>query len=254
MIRSEQINELATALAKAQGEFPSIPKNKVVDFTDKNGRRVYYKYADLADVISATTPALSKHGLSVSQDLIYLEKELCLETTLMHSSGQFKTGIVPLKMFDKAQEQGGEITYYRRYTLCGAIGVQSDEDTDGGNLPAPEPKKAKPIPSANPIQAVKPTVKAATKTVTEVQAATVEPEAKPVEDNSKLLNELKAAVKKGGWEPSHVTAYIGSTYGKKLSKDLTNAEIDHLIKMVMIYKPEEVGVGTGPSFDYGDNT
>lgn len=132
MIKSEQINELAAALAKAQSEFPVIPKNKKVDFQPKTGGRVKYNYADLADVISITAPILSKHGLSVSQDMNYVDKELFLETTIMHSSGQYKTGVYPVKMCDRAQEQGAEITYARRYTLSAALGIHSDEDTDGG--------------------------------------------------------------------------------------------------------------------------
>lgn len=131
MIKSEQINELAAALSKAQGEFPVIPKNKVVDFTPVGKKPVYYRYADLADVISITAPILSKNGLSVSQDVICDEKGIFLETTIMHSSGQFKSGSYPLKICDRPQEQGSEITYARRYALTAALGIHSEEDTDG---------------------------------------------------------------------------------------------------------------------------
>ena len=269
MIKSDQINELAAALAKAQGEFPAIPKNKIVDFLPRDKPRVHYKYADLADIISATTPALSKYGLAVFQDLLYIDKELILETTIMHSSGQFKTGTYPVIMCDKPQEQGAQITYSRRYSLSGALGIQSDEDTDGGapnDLPPDErskPKTSGNVPKTTPPQAQP----IAAKVATQVQASGVDQNAvlvKPesiltgvvapaAKDITKKLEELKSAVKRGGWESSHVTSYIKETYAKKLAKELTFEELDHLVKMILIYKPEEVGVGAAPTFDYGNN-
>lgn len=144
MIKSDSINELAGALAKAQGEFKPIPKNKVVDF-EYNGKRTYYRYADLQDVISMTTPILSKCGLSIVQNTEYENKELVLITTLLHSSGQFISSKYPLRIFTKNQEQGSELTYARRYTLSATLGVHSEEDEDGNiaNQSSPENETSK---------------------------------------------------------------------------------------------------------------
>ena len=131
MKRSEQINELATALSKAQGEFEPIPKNKEVDFQPQGKARVHYFYADLADVISIVTKTLSKHGLSIVQPIYAQEKEMIIETILMHTSGQWLSASYPIPFKERAQEQGSEITYGRRYCLCSMLGVQADEDDDG---------------------------------------------------------------------------------------------------------------------------
>ena len=138
--QSEQINELAQALSKAQGEFPSIPKGKKVDFVDKNGRKVFYRYADLADVIDAIKPAMTKHGLAHSQNIRICNNELVLVTEVMHSSGQWMSGAFPITLGTKPQETGSAITYARRYALCSALGIQADEDNDGELAPENKPQ------------------------------------------------------------------------------------------------------------------
>lgn len=140
MNRSEIINDLAAALSKAQAEFSPIGKSKTVKFN-----ATQYKYADLADMIKATTPALSKYGLSITQELQPSGNELLLETTLMHASGQWRTGVYPVSRCAKPQDQGSQITYARKYALQAALNIAADEDDDGqiasGNLGEPEHQK-----------------------------------------------------------------------------------------------------------------
>ena len=57
---SEQINELAKALAAAQAEIEGASK-------DKTNPHFKSRYADLASVWEACRKPLSKHGLSVIQ-------------------------------------------------------------------------------------------------------------------------------------------------------------------------------------------
>ena len=126
--RSEEIHELASALAKAQGEF------KIAGLTKENP---FFKsrYADLADIVSASRPALSKNGLSVVQPPVFFGKDgvTILETILMHSSGQWIQSImriIPPKA--DIQSLGSYLTYLRRYAYASLIGVvASDEDDDG---------------------------------------------------------------------------------------------------------------------------
>lgn len=124
--KSETINELAAALAKAQAEYPVIPKNKTANVVTNGGQKYSYNYADLADVLSAILPILSKHGLAVVQ----IPTSGSLTTILTHSSGQFISSSFPLRMFDKIQQTGAEITFVRRYSLCSIVGVHGDEDKD----------------------------------------------------------------------------------------------------------------------------
>ena len=59
-MQSDSIGKLAEALAAAQGEMKNAPLNKV-------NPHFKSKFADLASIRDASTPALSKHGIAVTQ-------------------------------------------------------------------------------------------------------------------------------------------------------------------------------------------
>ena len=62
---SEQINELAKALAAAQGELEPAEKNATAAIGEKG--KLSRKYADLTAMIDAVRKVLPKHGLSIAQ-------------------------------------------------------------------------------------------------------------------------------------------------------------------------------------------
>lgn len=140
-MRSEQINELATALAKAQAKFPTIPKDKVATIISAKGS-YKYKYADLADVLSAIRPALTDNGLAIVQTVEVLDKGYRLDTQLLHASGQYLGSSVLLDRWPDPKQYGIEMSYMRRYQLCALVGVASDDDTDSDGLDTKQPKKA----------------------------------------------------------------------------------------------------------------
>ena len=129
MNQSEQINELAKALALFQAKMPAVLMNATNPFL-KN------KYATLGQIIEACTPILSEVGLSFSQ-MVYGEKgEIGVSTLLLHQSGQWVSSSVslpiePEKGKNAAQSGGSIVTYLRRYSLSSAIGIYSEEDKDG---------------------------------------------------------------------------------------------------------------------------
>jgi hypothetical protein len=123
----EPINELATALAKAQADIQN-PKFDSVNPHFKN------KFASLAAVRNAIVPVFAKHGLSVLQNLTTTaDHGIACETVLLHSSGQ-SMRLGPLTMpASKADAQGygSAATYARRYALLGVAGVAGEPDDDG---------------------------------------------------------------------------------------------------------------------------
>lgn len=121
-------NEIAAALAKAQGKMTNPPKNRTGQC--RGGK---YRYSDLAEVIDHTRAALADNGLSVAQLTVYGEGRNTLVTRLLHSSGQYLESTYPLPMNAAAQEMGSAITYARRYSLCAILGIAADEDDDGAN-------------------------------------------------------------------------------------------------------------------------
>lgn len=126
MKTSESINELAAALAKAQGAIQNAKKGSANPFFGS-------KYSDLADIINAIREPLAANGLSYTQRIVTNDNEECgVEMLLMHASGQwilYDPFFLPVAKVD-AQGFGSAATYARRYLLGAAIGVASDGDDD----------------------------------------------------------------------------------------------------------------------------
>ena len=119
MKTSEQIDELAAALAAAQGMMENAVMNRV-------NPHFKSKYADLAAVLSAARKPLSANGLAIVQTI----GDGVLHTRLLHTSGQWIASEHPLPMAGRPQEIGSALTYARRYSLSALIGIAADEDDD----------------------------------------------------------------------------------------------------------------------------
>ncbi len=118
-MQSEQINELAVALAKAQGTM----KNAAMDKVNPHFRS---RYASLASVLDAIRDPLSANGLSITSQ----RKGDTLYTTLWHDSGQWLRTEYPLPAVERPQEMGSILTYAKRYSISGLVCNASDEDDD----------------------------------------------------------------------------------------------------------------------------
>ena len=136
MNKSDAINELAAALAKAQGAMSPAKMDAVNPFLRN-------KYADLASVISAIRTPLAANGLSVSQHPSISDDGAVTVTTLLaHASGQWLESSITLpldgsKGLSTAQSMGAIVTYLRRYSLSAILGIAADEDTDGNDAKRP---------------------------------------------------------------------------------------------------------------------
>ena len=150
--RSEQINELSAALAKAQSEFRAAAFNATNPFL-KN------KYADLGAVIEAARPALTKNGLAIIQPVTITDAQVTVETILSHQSGQWISGVASMpidagKGMTAVQSAGSLITYLRRYGIASLVGIYADEDADGNKAQdgknKDEKKQGGPAPTPAP--------------------------------------------------------------------------------------------------------
>lgn len=138
-IQSDQINELISALAKAQGEIRNANKSSI-------NPHFKSKYADLSEVWDACREPLSKNGLAVVQTMMKDgDGSICLITTLAHSSGQWMKSIFPMACKDPNNPQawGSSCTYSRRYCLSAIVGIAPDEDDDGNKASIPKPREEK---------------------------------------------------------------------------------------------------------------
>jgi hypothetical protein len=131
MTTSESINEIAAALAKAQGAMKNAALNKV-------NPHFKSKYADLAGIRDTVTPALTANGIAVVQVL----GDGLVYTRLLHSSGQWIESACPIPVGQTMQAMGSAITYARRYSLSAICNIAADEDDDANAASTPSTPKA----------------------------------------------------------------------------------------------------------------
>lgn len=128
-MKSEQINELATALAKAQGQIKSA---------EFDGANPHFKskYSTLDSIWKSCRGPLSSNGLSVVQTISQEGENISLETLLLHASGQWISSKIPLISGKPTpQALGSACSYMKRYSLAALVGVTSgkEEEEDDGN-------------------------------------------------------------------------------------------------------------------------
>ncbi len=139
-MQSEHINELASALCKAQMEIEGAK-------TDSANAYFKSKYADLHTCWMACRDQLTKNGLCVVQTTDHEGDKSYLITTLMHTSGQWIKGkmVIP-QVKPGPQELGSCISYCRRYSLSAMVGLsQYDDDGEDAMKAQREPAKKQEI-------------------------------------------------------------------------------------------------------------
>ncbi len=160
MKQSDSIATLAAAFAKAQAAMEGAKKDAVNPFFKS-------KYADLGEVWRVVKEAFAPHGLSVIQlpETSPTDGAVTLTTTLLHESGEWLSGTMPVRVQkDDPQGVGSGLTYARRYALAGLCGVVAEPDddgeaamnrgaTNGHNAPAPVPAAPQKAASTLAIEA-----------------------------------------------------------------------------------------------------
>ena len=140
---SEQLNDLAAALARTQSQLGTVPANGVGHIeTEATGRS--YRYATLASLWEAIRKPLTDNGLAVLQTCEPGNRgEVRLTTTLLHQSGQWVSGteLIPLPNVTP-QGFGSALTYARRYGLAAMVGACADDDDDGASAHGSAPLRA----------------------------------------------------------------------------------------------------------------
>jgi hypothetical protein len=125
MIESEEINEIAGALAKAQGVIKNPEKTRI-------NPHFKAKYADLATGLDCIRKALSAQGIAVTQATDINAEGVFLWTRLIHSSGQYLGCIYPVASSSADhQKLGAALTYAKRQALFAMVAVCGDDDLDG---------------------------------------------------------------------------------------------------------------------------
>jgi hypothetical protein len=125
-LQSESLTEIGHALAAAQASMGVAIK----DTRGQVGQNRNYKYADLASVMNAAHDALEANKLSIIQRPMPSDVGVCIQTMILHESGEWISdgGLhLPLQKIDP-QGAGSSITYARRYGLAAMLGIVQDDD------------------------------------------------------------------------------------------------------------------------------
>lgn len=127
MNKSDSIKNLAVALCKAQSEMQKASKSKDNPFFNS-------KYADLSEVIDCVKPAFTDNGLCFTQMPSFVDGVACVETMIMHESGEWisSTSGSPLSK-QNPQGIGDATTYLRRYSLAAIAGLAQEDDDGNSN-------------------------------------------------------------------------------------------------------------------------
>lgn len=136
--RAEQAeNAFNEALAGFRMEPVHILKRKSVGYETAKGDFVGYKHAELADVTTAVSAALGKHGLSFRWDVTQAKDWITVKCILKHRLGHSESvemGGPPDNSGKKnvLQQIGSTITYLKRYTLKAITGLAEEHDDNDG--------------------------------------------------------------------------------------------------------------------------
>ncbi len=135
------------ALAAFKAENIKIAKNKLVDFETQKGRTTYM-HAELAQVVDAVGPALSRHGFGWSWKPEQSNGLIRISCILRHRLGHQES----VTLEAHADMSGGKnaiqaivstTTYLSRHTLKLITGTaESDDDDDGAGGGGPTPEQA----------------------------------------------------------------------------------------------------------------
>lgn len=134
--RSQHIDKIVPALAKAQSEIGPVVKDSQNPFFKSS-------YADLATVCEAIRQPCSDNGLCVLQEPSMEGDRAAVTTIILHSSGQYIRSWLELPLAKQdPQGLGSAITYGRRYALVAIFGI-APEDDDGNAASARQGEAAK---------------------------------------------------------------------------------------------------------------
>lgn len=126
--------QFAAAFVALQSEMPAIQASKSVP--DKYGN-IKYKFAPYEMIMEIVRPLLEKHGFTLTFSMNISEGRVIQSCTLTHVGGHSRTnqfmariGSGPPGSSD-AQADGAASTYAKRFALCNALNIITEQDTDG---------------------------------------------------------------------------------------------------------------------------
>jgi hypothetical protein len=126
--------QFASAFVALQSEMPPIQASKSVP--DKYGN-IKYKFAPYESIMETLQPLLKKHGFTLAFSTNYNEGRVVQTCTVMHVGGHSRTNQFMARIgsgppgSSEAQGDGAASTYAKRFAVCNAFNIITEQDSDG---------------------------------------------------------------------------------------------------------------------------
>lgn len=131
MFFSETNGEISKSLVKAWGAIETPKHNTSVTVKLKSGGSYKFDYTDLTGIFEALQAVYKENGLMVMQNAYTEDNFICVETMLLHESGEWlKSKPISAIASKDMQEMGGQVTYMKRYSLSALSGISTEKDDD----------------------------------------------------------------------------------------------------------------------------
>lgn len=129
------------ALANFQTQIPVIEKKGFASFTHRNGGgNTSYSFAKIEDIVKAIAPFLAPNGLSYRFEHEQANQFITVTCIVTHRDGHQESTAMTAGADNSGsknliQQVGSTISYLKRYTLQGALGLTvSEEDDDAQDV------------------------------------------------------------------------------------------------------------------------
>ena len=115
---SESTNELNTALAKAQSQYPPI-------YLNRNDKYLNSAYTDLDNILRLIRPILGENGISFTQRTLVPDSgKTFLQTQIWHSSSQWMDTVERFKpAMNNLDAYHSEMSELRKSQITGLLGI-----------------------------------------------------------------------------------------------------------------------------------
>ncbi len=136
--QSESIKNIVTAMCAVLPKIPKVEKNHKARIKSTKGAdsSYEYSYADLSDILAATTNPMAENGLVVTWSSQPAERGSLLVCTLWHSSGEWMRAGLLMPPMANPQETGSMLSYLKRYLFGLLVPIAATEADDDGQRAA----------------------------------------------------------------------------------------------------------------------
>jgi hypothetical protein len=136
---SDTIGQIASALAKAQGELTNPEKALTASLRSPLGDERTFRYASLASGLDIVRKCLGQHEIATIQTTTIDRDagQIRLTTLLAHASGEWISSewpVCPIAESTTPHRMGAALTYARRYALFALVGIAGEDDLDAPDL------------------------------------------------------------------------------------------------------------------------